>query len=195
MKTRYILIIMICLCACKKTAPALSSTLSLPQTDFVEYTIPQGQQYSDLSSFIPVSYSTLKFVVKFDSSAIYKTLDPVNQYDINKLYGFSDNNEEHHLYSARFGWRWSEDALHLFGYTYNNGIRDSKELGTIAIGSEADCSITAAAGQYYFSLNGKVDSMTRASQTVMASGYKLFPYFGGDEMAPHTIHVWIKELN
>jgi hypothetical protein len=110
------------------------------------------------------------------------------------LYGFSDNNSGHQLYSARFGWRWSDNALRLFGYVYNNGIRDSKELGTINIGSEVNCSIKVTAKNYVFTLNGVTDSLPRAASSVKASGYKLYPYFGGDEPAPHNIYIWIKEL-
>jgi len=36
--------------------------------------------------------------------------------------------------------------------------------------------------------------MSRASSTATAVGYKLYPYFGGDEAAPHDINIWIKEL-
>ncbi len=66
-----------------------------PATTFTSYTIRQGQQFCDQSTFSAVEYSELKFVVKFDSSAVYTTLDPSNQDDINKLYGFSDNNSDH----------------------------------------------------------------------------------------------------
>lgn len=86
--------------------------------------------------FAPVEYAELKFVVKFDSSAIYNTVDPSNQYDINKLYGFSDNDSLHQRYSARFGWRWSDNALRIFAYVYNSGVRSSKELGAILPGTE-----------------------------------------------------------
>jgi len=36
--------------------------------------------------------------------------------------------------------------------------------------------------------------MSRASTTTEAEGYKLFPYFGGDESAPHTISIWMQEF-
>ena len=160
---------------------------------FMKYTIPAGSQYCDQTSYVPTSCSELSFTVKFDSSAIYKTTDPVNQEDINKLIGFSDNNSDHHSFSARFGWRWSNNALRLFGYTYNNGLREYKELGTIDIGAESNCSIKVAGNHYLFILNGHLDSMTRSSTSSPAIGYKLFPYFGGDEMAPHEISIWIRE--
>jgi hypothetical protein len=162
-------------------------------TQFTKYTIRQGQHYCDENKFTSTSYSELNFIAKFDSTAIYSNVNPDNQLDINKLYGFSDNNSGHQQYSARFGWRWSDNALRLFGYVYNNGVRDSKELGTVAIGAENNCSIKVNAKSYVFSLNGIVDSLPRASTTAKATGYKLYPYFGGDETAPHTIYIWIKE--
>ncbi|MEO5783498.1 MAG: hypothetical protein ABIQ07_09520 [Ginsengibacter sp.] len=36
-------------------------------------------------------------------------------------------------------------------------------------------------------------SLPRTSTTAKAIGYKLYPYFGGDETAPHEIDIWIKE--
>jgi hypothetical protein len=163
-------------------------------TAFTKYTIRQGQNYCDENKFTSVSYSELSFIAKFDSSAIYSTVNPDNQLDINKLYGFSDNNSlSHQQFSARFGWRWSDNALRLFGYVYNNGIRDSKELGIVQIGAENSCSIKVNPKSYVFTLNGTVDSLPRTSTTAKATGYKLYPYFGGDEPAPHTISIWIKE--
>lgn len=174
--------------------------LTLPETknedenSFVSYTIPKGGQYCDKSFLQTVSYEKLAFIVKFDSSAIYKTIAASNQNDINKLFGFSDNNRPHHEFSARFGWRWSNDALRLFAYNYNDGVRSSKELGTVEIGKENQCSIIVEKDKYIFTLNGKSESMPRTSTTAKGEGYKLYPYFGGDEMAPHNITIQIKEL-
>ena len=166
----------------------------LPATTFTNYTIKQGNQFCDQSTFSAVEYSELKFVVKFDSSAIYTTLDPSNQYDINKLYGFSDNNSDHQKFSARFGWRWSDKALHIFAYVYNYSILIWKELGTVQIGQENTCSVRVLDQQYVFSLNKITDTLHRSSTTTAGVGYKLFPYFGGNELAPHDIEIKIKEL-
>ena len=162
--------------------------------DFVKYTIPQGEQYSDKSGYHTVKYQQLSFIVKFDSSAIYKTVSPSNQTDINKLYGFSDNQAQHHVFSARFGWRWSNNALRLFAYTYNNGAVSLVELGTVEIGAENNCSIKVTGTNYVFTFNGKEKTMPRLSTTPVAEGYKLYPYFGGSETAPHKITISIKEL-
>ena len=199
MKTNLIVILAL-LCSCAKqhvktdiiTADHVFISAQQPPL-FVRYLIAKGHQYCDLSSYVPASYANLKFSVQFDSSAIYQCSDPVNQLDINKLYGFSDNNSDHHSYSARFGWRWSNGALRLFGYTYNNSMRESKELGIVTIGAVNDCAIKVTLHNYIFTLNGSVDSMSRESTTPVAIGYKLYPYFGGDEVSPHDIQIWIRE--
>ena len=134
----------------------------------------------------------MKFTVRFDSSAIYQTTDRENQYDINKLYGFSDNNMDHHQYSARFGWRWSDGALRLFAYVYNEGKVESKELSAVNIGEEIHCSIKVQSDTYLFSLNNQLTEMPRKSTTLTGKGYQLYPYFGGDELAPHEVDIWIK---
>ena len=69
-----------------------------------------------------------------------------------------------------------------------------EELGTVSIGTEYTCSIKVTAANYIFSFNEASKNMSRASSTATAVGYKLYPYFGGDEAAPHDINIWIKEL-
>ena len=161
---------------------------------FILYTIKQGDHFTEKNFYKPVEVSELKFLVKFDSSAIYQTNTEENQYDINKLYGFSDNNTHHHLYSARFGWSWNNNSLRLYGYVYNEGKVVKTELGTVAIGTEISCSIKIAGNQYIFSMNDVQINMPRNSTTLVAKGYLLYPYFGGDETAPHDIRVWIKNF-
>jgi hypothetical protein len=37
-------------------------------------------------------------------------------------------------------------------------------------------------------------TLPRTSTTPLAKGYLLYPYFGGDETAPHAIKIAIKSL-
>jgi hypothetical protein len=184
--------------SCQKSVHEVrQEPIALPiqtEASFVQYTIEQGQQFSNNTGFKGVEHDELKFDVKFDSSAIYHTTDPANQADINKLYGFSDNRAQHHQYSARFGWNWGKQGLTLYGYIYNDGVRSSKAMGTVAIGAINRCSIKVTATSYIFSLNDKTETMPRTSTTTKGIGYQLYPYFGGDEFAPHKINIWIKEL-
>ena len=138
---------------------------------------------------------TLHFLARFDSSAIYQTHNAHNQYDINKLYGFSDNDGEHHQYSARFGWRWSDGALRLFASVYNDGQVATKELGVVPIGADINCRLIVTGNSYRFYGNEQTAELPRTSTTPKGSGYRLYPYFGGDEPAPHEISVWINPLS
>lgn len=135
----------------------------------------------------------MSFTVRFDSTAVYTTKEAANQEDINKLWGFADNNEQHHTYSARIGWRWSGGALRLFAYVYNQGQRQTKEIATIAIGMPVFCRIAVAGNRYLFTVNETQVEMPRQAVTLRGKGYQLYPYFGGDEAAPHPINIWIKE--
>lgn len=183
------------LSSCKKTVDAVAEKEiagNAATIQFTKYTIRQGQHYCDQNKYKTVETGEMKFVVKFDSTAVYQTESGENQNDINKLLGFSDNNSDHHQYSARFGWRWSKNALRLFAYVYNEGVRTSKELTTIAIGANITCSIKISGSYYLFTVNGVEEKMPRMASTAKAKGYQLYPYFGGDEAAPHDIAVWIR---
>jgi len=188
---------LLCAAGCKKSTEGLlrqSETDSLALAGFTKYTLEKGAHYANGNKAKSVDVSEQKFVVLFDSTAIYTAVLAENQYDINKLFGFSDNNAGHHLFSARIGWRWSDGALRLFGYVYNNGVVSEKEITKVAIGAQTVCSIKVTPGAYIFTINGKTETLERKSTTTTGKGYQLYPYFGGNETAPHAINIWIKGL-
>lgn len=172
--------------------------------EFTEYSILAGEQYSvDSTNIVLFTGKTeLKFEFRFDSSAIYATTDPANQADINKLYGFADcvsGNQTytippHHIHSARFGWAWYNNALRIYYYCYSDSVRLSGELGAVAIGAVNSATIRIIPGAYEFRLNNHVDTVERSCTSVSVTGYKLFPFFGGTERAPHEIKIRIREL-
>jgi hypothetical protein len=171
----------------------LSATSARTADGFSCYVIKAGNHYCEGNVYKELQLSETKFSVRFDSTAIYTTTDPENQDDINKLWGFSDNEQQHHQFSARIGWRWSSGALRLFGYVYNEGIVSAKEITTVPIGAAVACRIAVKDGAYVFAVNGKEISLHRKSATALAKGYRLYPYFGGDEPAPHEVRIWLKE--
>jgi hypothetical protein len=179
--------------SCKKEKTVTPDNPPISSDSIVTYTIRQGQHYCDQNAFVLKSVAEMKFKVWFDSSCIYTTTIPANQYDINKLYGISEG-LNHQVNSARIGWRWSDDSLRLFGYVYKDSIRYSQEISAIPIGAPADCSIRMNGNQYDCSVNGIHVFLPRSSSDSVASGYLLYPYFGGDETAPHLITIKIKNL-
>lgn len=161
---------------------------------FTTYLIKAGNNYCENNRYPVLTLKTLSFRAVFDSSAVYATADPANQDDINKLYGFSDSMTHHQRNSARFGWNWAGNALHIHAYTYVHGVRQSKELGTVPLGKPVDYRIAVTPGVYFFTVGGRTDTMVRGSEDTVAAGYKLLPYFGGDEPAPHDIAIRIREI-
>jgi hypothetical protein len=171
-----------------------STTVKAEELTYTTYFIPAGSHYCTTSTLKSVKTSEMRFAVKFDSSAIYKTVDPLNQSDINKLYGFSEglNNQYN---SARFGWSWYNNRLNIFAYVYKRGVRAQKRITSVAIGREHTFSIKVSGASYIFTINGISATMARGLSTATASGYQQYPYFGGDEVAPHNVTILIRNLN
>ncbi|MDQ3681907.1 MAG: hypothetical protein M3352_02390, partial [Bacteroidota bacterium] len=81
------------LCSCSKSPDINLEDRTLTRYDPTHnFTIRAGQHFANGNLYKSIETEELKFSVRFDSSAIYQCLLPINQYDINKLYGFSDNN-------------------------------------------------------------------------------------------------------
>lgn len=158
------------------------------------YRIKAGGHYSDQEGLAFTAKTTLSFSVIFDNSAIYTSKTAENQYDINKLYGFSDCDAQHHTASARFGWNWRDDSLRIHAYCYRNGTRVSEELGTLELNKPADLKISIVGSNYVFTFKGQETVIARGCTTTQSNKrYRLFPYFGGDEAAPHNITISITE--
>lgn len=136
---------------------------------------------------------SLSFSVRFDDSAAYTSIDPANQLDWNKLRGMSDCGAHHQTASARVGWRWNGTAVELGAYTYAGGVVTSTVLGAIAPGSTHELTIAADGASYRFTLDGVTTTMPRGCADVGVVKYHLWPYFGGDEVAPHDITIDILE--
>lgn len=185
---RSVSILLLLVNSCDKLPPGSSEVV------FKEYIIRQGQHYADgTTGYKPVSGTGMHFQVKFDSSCVYTTVDPVNQGDINKLYGFSDCETLHQENSARVGWLWNGTAIELHAYCYKNSVRSSKLLGTIKLGETKSVGIDLSGEKYVFTYEGKQTEMSRNCSGSKFNGYQLYPYFGGDETAPHQMKIYIRE--
>ncbi len=164
------------------------------QDSFKTYSIRKGNNYCDNNDYALTQHSVMHFRAILDSSCIYETVDPTNQADINKLFGFADCASHHQTNSARFGWNWENGAMHIHAYCYAGTLRSYTELGTVALNKAFDCKLYVLPDKYVFELEGKKDTMARGCADNTAIGYKLLPYFGGNEPAPHDVRVKIREM-
>jgi hypothetical protein len=184
----YISLLLLVLVACKPQAK--------DDNGFRIYVIEKGGHYSDVSGVSSIETDEFNFVAKFDSSAIYTFTDTLEQLDINKLYGFTEDNLSNDRYnSARIGWRWYKNQLQLFAYCYNKGVLENETMITkVSIGKEVVCSIKNQGASYLFIVDGTSVSMPRKSTSTRFKGYKLFPYFGGTQTAPHNVTILLKDI-
>ncbi|WP_347159274.1 hypothetical protein [Pontibacter chitinilyticus] len=189
---RNVYLLLLSLCACQ--IPAEEAVMPQPAKNTIMYLIPKGEHYATSHPFKATTTTKLSFEVTFDSTAIYTSVAPENQGDINKLYGVSDCGVSHQTNSARFGWRWYNNQLEIHAYTYLNQVRQSKYIGTVELGQKNTCTLELCDGTYTFRLNGQQVELPRAC-TGAGAGYQLYPYFGGDEVAPHAITIQLKELH
>jgi hypothetical protein len=183
--------------ACQKAiqSPAEGVKKEPTLSAYREYFIPRDQHDALGISLQQVNKKELRFMVVFDSTCIYANRKPENARDINKLYGFSDCSSLHHNNSARVGWLWNGKAIELYAYCYSDSVRSNKLLGSLALEQAAELSIRVEPGQYIFLWDGKETAMARGCDSPVIGGFKLFPYFGGDETSPHDMRIFIKEID
>jgi len=182
--------------SCTKTGtlPAVNTTDDFAdKTVSTLYVIKAGNHYSEQNMPQLMNRNSMAASVTFDNSAIYASADAVNQADVNKLLGFSDGGTDHQQNSARLGWSWSGTNLVLYAYAYVDKTRVIKTLGNFPLNAPIYCSIKAEGAFYYFRAGNSTDSIPRFCVDYTGSRYKLFPYFGGDEMAPHQVRILIDE--
>lgn len=168
--------------------------IASPFAGYSTWLIKKDNHYAETGSFSKFNGTIIQFKAIFDSSAIYQTKLISNQNDINKLYGVADCGTHHHENSARFGWRWNGETVEILAYYYVNKVRKSVKLGNAGIGQENRYVISVEGNQYVFQYNEKVTKVERHCDSPEFDGYLLYPYFGGDETAPHDISIHISTL-
>lgn len=149
-------------------------------------------------SIVRVKYTekdSFDIQVKFNKSAIYTSKDPINQFDVNKIWGLSDCGTTHHKNSIRFGWRWDldQEQIEILMYRRLSNEFTFKSLGYTNPGDINYMSLDITDSYYYMYLNGIVDSIGRDCCNDPKRRYFLYPYFGGTEKAPHDVIIKIKD--
>jgi len=174
------LFLITCILSCKK----------IDSNGYRVYKIKEGRHRSN-TAYCTTKSNYISFEAIFDESAQYTTNDPANQYDVNKLYGLSDCGNNHTKNSIRFGWRWLNDSLEILWYKRENGDFSFEKITTIDINTSYYYTITFTEDCYILNVDGiEVVVDRKCSETYRR--YYLYPYFGGDEEAPHDITIRIK---
>lgn len=191
MKLKYIPILLLGLFSCNKENA----------DGYRVYTIDRGDHYSDG----PIDKlfgndnraDSWEWEVIFESSCIYSESDlfnPSNYLDVNKLIGFSDCDRHHSQYSCRVGWRASGDSIELLIYKRDDNNIEFKSLKKVYPDQIVNVTLDFKDTIYTSCIDGICDTLVRPCPDWSGRKYSLFPFFGGQETAPHKMKILIKEI-
>jgi len=163
---------------------------------FRTYVILEGTHSSGRYFNHPTN-SRIDFNFMLDESAFYTTEIPENQHDVNKIYGFSDFGVTHQKYSIRLGWRYINGKIELCWLRHEDGIHSSATIRTIEPNEIYNATINITTFYYQIVVEGDTTLVRRRPEGNwgIVRRYYLYPYFGGNEYAPHDITIKIKDRN
>ena len=191
MKLKYILILLLGLFSCNKENA----------DGYRVYTIDRGDHYSDgpIDKLFGNNNraDSWEWEVIFEPSCIYSEsdlLNPLNYLDVNKLIGFSDCDRHHSQYSCRVGWRASGDSIELLIYKRDDNNIGFKSLKKIYPDQIVNVTLDFKDTIYTSCIDGICDTLVRPCPDWSGRKYSLFPFFGGQETAPHKMKILIKEI-
>ena len=189
MKLKYIPILLLGLFSCNKENA----------DGYRVYTIDKGNHYSDgpIDKLFGNNNraDSWEWEVIFEQSCIYSESDlfnPSNYLDVNKLIGFSDCDRHHSQYSCRVGWRASGDSIELLIYKRDDNNIGFKSLKKVYPDQIVNVTLDFKDTIYTSCIDGICDTLVRPCPDWSGRKYSLFPFFGGQETAPHKMKIRIK---
>jgi hypothetical protein len=164
------------------------------------FTIPKGQHYGWPFRFA-LWWNRKVFTRKviFANNCRYE-LPGDDQLDTNKLFGIGYFPGFHHKDSARFGWRYLRGSgkMEVMAYCYDRGKRIIESVASIEVGQVYRLKLNIMENEYLFSVEesgGKIIGQTiiarRHSKKLQ---YGLWPFFGGNQTAPHYMTILIDKI-
>ncbi len=163
------------------------------------FRIPAGKHYARPRCFaLWWNKKQLVYKVRFTQSCRYDLVND-DQLDTNKLFGVGYL-PHHHTDSARYGWRYNKDSgqIELLLYCYVNKIRSIILLASCKIGKEYILFLNVNKDNYNFKVidesGQRIGGYALAFYHHKKLQYRLGPYFGGNQVAPHEIKIELKRL-
>lgn len=165
------------------------------------YTINKNFHFSLIWGFIKPIWFTFNnqfnYQIKFDINCLYN-LNPIDNWDINKLIGFSTH-INHHQQSCRLGWRClDQENIELVTYCYDEGFRLPEEvISRVKPGEEFNITLQNNREDWVFVYHNKkeVKVLTiKKSKPGSSLKYLLFPFFGGNNKSPQKMTITLNRI-
>lgn len=180
--------------------------------------IPKGTHSSLQMPEFKHNVKFMSFSARLDQSNVFD-LNNSDDQDVNKLFGLSFGlfpsflpfpsltgkgkyiiAPAHHVNSYRIGWNYLKgtNQFRLYHYWYNKGVRHFKYLCEVAVGKEFTINLSFHRGDNLIWCDLYIGKTKMVSEGVVFNfkdvskfSYKLFPYFGGNNPAPHDMSFYI----
>ena len=164
----------------------------------MKFTIKKGKHNPKGIHFGFTFKNSVSFDVCFNDNCIYDPFPLPDTEDINKLCGFSTT-IFHHIQSGRVGWRCVDNSgeIELVTYTYNSGertISDQQVLAKVKPNVWFVVTIEDHETHYEYILEylGKIiTNNDEKKYDWLPFKYLLYPYFGGNNAAPHDMTLFV----
>ena len=166
-------------------------------TDYKNFYIKEGRHYPKGFHFKLTSNNIVTCSAFFDENCLYQ-IEGENASDTNKLFGFSSA-IHHHIQSARIAWRCMDgENIELLTYCYVDGDIQFDYMHTLDVIKPRqifDASITDRNRDYLFRYKRddvEVEYIIPKNCNRINQHYLLYPYFGGNEVAPHDMNIYLQ---
>lgn len=156
------------------------------------YTIKKGSHASNWFPKFTLS-NKVYFLFAFETNPSYLLENKQDQKDTNKIFGISDS-WYHRRHSIRIGWSYNpktEKATYC-AYYYRDGKHYVETMGELAKGDTHTVYIEVLKDSYTVVTADKVLTIPRTSKW-WGPRYFLFPYFGGQQVAPKEFKIKINK--
>lgn len=126
----------------------------------------------------------------FDQTCIYEMEGP-DKHDINKLFGLYFGGPKN---SARFGWNSNNGKIDIYAYVHNDGVIESKKLLDCIPNEPIDLTLKITPTNYEFTAAKRDGERARMKYARKKAWnwffiYRGYPYFGGNQTAPHDMRL------
>lgn len=168
------------------------------------YEIKKGNHYCSMSVFEKIGaigwkVKTMDLKFSFRSECWWAPPRNTDDLDLNKLagIGFGPN---HHNNSVRLAWVPDFDnqgVIKIFGYTYDEKNEGPKFeylfIKSVNVLEPCTGKIESRDGAYFLTVNGTTVQMANQKADPNLC-FRLYPYFGGNNTAPHDMTIEL-EMN
>ena len=133
---------------------------------------------------------TLKYNVRFDRNCWYVKLNTDSE-DLNKLFGFGG--ADHHKNSIRLCWKpdfKDKGTIKIYVYWYDDQSRASIWFVDMRVDEWVEFQIRKTSKGFVVHCPFRTVELGHTKPN--PTWKKLYPYFGGDNTAPHTMTIELK---